>query len=113
MSIVLQRETTEYVYLGIVGSVPSVGSEFAFLDAGVRPTDSDWSAATLVPNSSHPLWLDAKATGLAGDYYLARLVGSYGGNTVILAPGDYQMWLRQTDIVERPVRIAPISVEVL
>jgi hypothetical protein len=111
MTVTLQRETTEYVYMGFTGNVPSVGAEVAFLAAGVRPT-TEWSAATLIPNNSHPLWDDAVSSGITGDYYVARLVGSFSGTGVTLTPGDYQPWVRLTDTIERPVRIAPVAVTI-
>jgi hypothetical protein len=111
MATILQRESTEYLYAGVDGDVPSVGAEVAFLAAGVRPT-TEWEAAILVPDDSHPLWADAVASGLLGDYYVAILVGSFGGTGVVLAVGDYQQWLRLTDTTERPVRIAPVAVEI-
>ncbi|WP_214103247.1 hypothetical protein [Acrocarpospora catenulata] len=112
MATVLQRESTEFIYSGVDGDVPSVGAEMAFLAAAVRPTSGDWEQAVLVPDNSHPLWADAVASGLLGDYYVAILVGAYGGTGVVLAPGDYQVWLRLTDTVEQPVRIAPTALEI-
>lgn len=111
MAITLQRETTEYVYMGFTGTVPSVGAEVAFLAAGVRPS-TEWTAATLVNNNTHPLWNDAVASGVTGNYYVARLVGSFGGTGVVLTPGDYQPWVRLTGATERPVRIAPVTVTI-
>jgi hypothetical protein len=111
MAVTLQRETTEYVYFGFTGNVPSVGAETAFLAAGLRPT-TEWTAAIVVNNNSHPLWDDAVASGIAGDYYIARLIGAFGGTGVVLTPGDYQPWVRLTDTVERPVRIAPVVVTI-
>lgn len=113
MALSIERETTEYLFFGVTGDVPSVGAEVAFLDSGVRPTEQDWETGILVVDSGSPLWADAVASGATGDYFVAILVGSFGGNEVILTPGDYQPWLRLTDTVERPVRIAPIALEVL
>lgn len=109
----IDRDSTEYSYVGISGDVPSVGAEVAFLPAAVRPTEPDWSAAILVPDDTHPLWADAVASGVTGDYFVARLVGPFGGTGVVLAAGGFQLWLRLTDSVERPIRIAPVAVEVL
>ncbi len=109
--LVLQRESTEYVYVGVTGSAPTGACDVAFLPAGQRPVDTDWSAATVVTDT-HPLWADATSSGVAGDYYLARLVGSYGTGGVVLAPADYQMWIRVVGGAERPVRIAPVAVTV-
>jgi hypothetical protein len=106
MALTIQRETTEFSYMGVSGDPPSVGAEVAFLDAGVRPTD-EWEDGTLVLNDSDPLWADAVASGATGDYFVARLIGSFGGNELVLGPGTYQPWLRLTDTVERPVRIGP------
>lgn len=111
MSLVMQRESTEYIYLGVAGDLPSVGAELAFLDAGIRPTSGDWETAILVEDSD-PLWTDALAAGVTGDYFVAILIGSFGGGTVILAQGDYQVWVRLTDAVEQPVRIAAESLEI-
>lgn len=112
MAIVIERETTEYLYIGATGDVPSTGAEVAFLAAGVRPTDLDWETAVVVDSDVHALWADAVASGVTGDFYIARLVGSYNGNTVVLTQGDYQVWVRLTDDTERPVRIAPVALEV-
>ncbi|MFI7042663.1 hypothetical protein ACIBI0_38800 [Microbispora rosea] len=112
MAVSLERESTEYLYLGLTGTPPSVSAEVAFLAPGVRPTDPDWSSALVVEDQSDPLWADAVASGVAGDYYVARLVGSYGDNDVAPEVGDYQVWLRLTDTTERPVRIAPVALEV-
>jgi hypothetical protein len=109
----IQRETTEYLYLGITGSVPATSAEVAFLAAAVRPEEADWETATIVDTDVHALWGDAVASGVTGDFYLARLVGSFNANDVVLTAGDYQVWLRLTDTAERPVRIAPVALEVL
>lgn len=109
----IQRETTEYLYLGVTGSVPATSAEMAFLAAAVRPTTDDWETATIVDTDAHALWDDAVASGVTGDFFLARLVGDFGGNTVVLTAGDYQVWVRLTDTTERPVRIAPVALEVL
>lgn len=112
MPLVLQRETTEYAYVGVTGDVPSVGAELAFLPAGERPDSGDWKAAVVIADTGHALWADAVASGVGGDYFLARLIGAYGGNDVVLPVGDYQVWVRLTDSVEQPVRIAPIALEI-
>jgi hypothetical protein len=112
MTLVIQRETTEYLYFGVTGDIPSVSAEVAFLAAGVRPT-TEWEPAVIINNSGHPLWDDAVASGVTGDYFVAILVGSFGGNTVILTgPALYQPWLQLTDVTERPVRISPETVDV-
>lgn len=109
----IDRDSTEYLYFGWTGNPPSVGAEVAFLAAGVRPTEPDWKDAIIV-DDVHTLWTDAVASGVEGDYYVAILVGSFGGNTVVLTgPADYQPWNRLTDTTERPVRIAPVTVEVI
>lgn len=109
----IHRESTEFLFVGVTGDQPSVSAEVAFMEAGQRPDELDWLVAILVSGPGHQLWQDAVASGLSGDYYLAVLVGSYGDNTLVLDPGEYQMWLRLTDAVERLVRIAPAAVEVL
>ncbi len=109
----IDRDSTEYLYFGVTGDVPATSAEVAFLAPAVRPTEPDWNAAILVPDSGHALWADAQASGVTGDYFVAVLVGSFGGGTVTLTQGDYQAWLRLTDTIERPVRIAPVAVEVL
>lgn len=109
----IQRESTEFVYIGASGDVPSVGAEVAFLAAGVRPTEPDWETGTLVTSDADPLWADAVASGATGDYFVAILVGSFGGNTVDPGAGDYVVWLRLTDTTEQPVLIAPQPLEVL
>jgi hypothetical protein len=111
MAVTLQRETTEYVYFGFTGDVPSVGAEVAFLTAGIRPT-TEWKTAVVVPNDAHSLWDDAVASGVVGDYYVARLIGSFGSNDLVLTAGDYQPWVRLTGAIERPVRIAPVTVTI-
>jgi hypothetical protein len=112
MTVTIERETTEYLYTGITGSPPSSGAEVAFLTAGSRPATGggDWVAATVVPDSGHALWADATASGVTGDYYVAILVGTYGGNTVDPGMGSWQQWIRLTDVTERPVRIAPEAI---
>jgi hypothetical protein len=107
----IQRESTEYVYLGVQGSIPS-SAELAFLDAGTRPTSGDWHSSTLVTSSGDPLWADAQASGATGDYFVALLIGAFGGIGIILTAGDYQVWLRLTGAVEQPVRIAPATLEI-
>lgn len=106
MALTLERETTEYIYLGVTGDVPSSGVEFAFLEAGIRPEEEDWKTGVLIDSDSHPLWDDAVSSGVTGDYYIAILIGSYNENDVVLSAGDYQVWVRLTDTTERPVRIA-------
>lgn len=111
----IQRESTEYIYFGVTGDVPSTGAEVAFLTAGSRPSGGDWETAILVNDDQHALWPDALAAGVDGDFFVAILIGTFGGGTVDLsagAPADYQAWLRLTDAVEQPVRIAPATVEV-
>lgn len=112
MAVTLQRESTEYLYIGVTGDPPSVGAEIALMAAGGRPTSGDWETATVVDDAGDPLWDDAVASGVTGDYYVALLVGSYGGNPVAPTAGDYQVWLRVTDTTERPVRIAPVALEI-
>ncbi|TKG58885.1 hypothetical protein [Prauserella endophytica] len=106
MTLTIQDLSTEYIYIGVTGDVPSTGAEVAFKTAGTDPIEADWEPAILV-NNAHALWADAVASGATGDYYVAILVGSFGGNTVAPAVGSYQVWLRLTDTTERPVRIAP------
>lgn len=112
MAVQLQRESTVYLFHGVTGDVPSVGAEVTYLTAGVRPQETDWYAAIIVQDSSHALWADAVASGVTGDYYIARLVGSYNANDLILGQGDYQAWMRLSGTDERPVEICPEAVEV-
>lgn len=109
----IDRDSTEYLYVGVTGDVPSAGAEIAFMAPAARPTAGDWKVATIVDDAGDALWPDAVASGVVGDYYLARLVGSFNANPVVLTAGDYQVWIRLTDTTERPVRIAPVAVEVL
>jgi hypothetical protein len=109
----IDRDSTEYVYVGVTGDAPSVSAEVAFLAPAARPTEPDWETAILVADSGHALWADAEASGVTGNYFVARLVGPFSANDVVLTQGDYQCWLRLTDAVEQPVRIAPVAVEVL
>jgi hypothetical protein len=111
MTLVMQRESTEYIYLGVAGNVPSVGAECAFLIAGVRPTSGDWKTAIVVQNGD-PLWASALSTGIVGAYYVAIKIGAFSGGTVILTQGDYQIWVRLTDSAEQPVRIAAEALEI-
>ena len=113
MTLQMHRESTEFVFLGVTGDLPAIAAEMAFMAAGQRPGDDDWQTAILIPSPGHQLWNDAQATGLVGDYFVAVLVGAYGGNLLVLDPGAYQVWLRLSDIVEQPVRIAPIAMEIL
>jgi hypothetical protein len=112
MSLILQRETTEYIYTGVSGDVPSSGGEIALLGAGQRPSEPDWNTAVIV-DEVHQLWADAQRSQVPGDYYVAILVGSFGGNLVDPGVGDYAIWVRLTDQVERPVRISPVSLEIV
>ncbi|MCD6056586.1 MAG: hypothetical protein K0Q89_116 [Thermomicrobiales bacterium] len=108
----IDRDSTEYLFIGVTGDVPSVGAEVAFVAPAARPLEADWDDAILVTSSGHALWDDALASGVSGDYYLARLVGPFSSNDVVLTAGDYQCWVRLTDTVERPIRVAPAAVEV-
>jgi hypothetical protein len=108
----IDRDSTEYLFFGVTGDVPSAGAEVAFKSAAARPIEGDWEDALIVDDVGDALWSDAVASGVAGDYYVARLVGPFGGNDVVLTAGDYQAWLRLTDTTERPIRIAPAAVEV-
>lgn len=109
MSVTLQRESTEFVYVGVTGDVPSGSVEVAFLTADVRPTSGDWETAIKVDDEQHGLWGDAESSAASGEWYAAILVGDYGAEGVVLAEGDYQVWVRFTDADERPVRIAPTT----
>lgn len=109
----IDRDSTEYLFVGVTGDVPSVGAEVAFVAPAARPEEGDWETALLVDDVGDALWDDAQASGVSGDYYVARLVGPFGANDVVLTAGDYQVWLRLTDTTERPIRIAPAAVEVL
>jgi hypothetical protein len=110
----IDRDSTEYLYFGWSGDPPAVGAEVAFMAAAARPTEGDWDDAIVVDSQSHELWDDAVASGVQGDYYVAILVGSFGGNTVVLTGATaYQPWNRLTDTTERPIRVAPVTVEVL
>lgn len=111
MSVQMERESTEYLYVGITGQLPSVSQELAFLAAGERPIEENWLEAILINNESHELWADA-STATTGDYFLAILIGSFGTGH-LLNPGAYQVWVRLTDAFERPVRIVPVALEVL
>lgn len=109
----IDRDSTEYLYIGVTGEVPSASAEVAFVAAAARPIEGDWETAIIVDDAGDTLWDDAVASGVAGDYFVARLVGPFGGNDVVLTAGDYQCWVRLTDTTERPIRIAPAAVEVL
>lgn len=114
MSLQMRESTTEYMFAGWTGTIPSVGAEVAFMaDPEAEASDADYQPAVLVTSVAHPLWADAKRTGLTGDYYVAILVGSYGGGGVPLAKGPYQRWDRCTDVTERPVRVCTVAVEIL
>ena len=106
MTLTMQRETTEYIYIGVDGQQPTSGGECAFMTAGARPEEADWQPSTIVDNA-HPLWPDALSSGSTGDYYVATLIGAYGDDGIELLPDDYQVWVRLTDVIEQPVRIAP------
>lgn len=111
MTLVMQRESTEYIYLGVAGEVPSAGGKCAFLAAGVRPTSGDWKTATIVVNGD-PLYAAAVASGATGNYYVAIRIGAFASGAVVLTAGDYQVWVQLTDTVEQPVRIAPEVLEI-
>lgn len=105
-------ESTEYLFIAVEGDVPTT-AEIAFAAPGQRPQEQDWHGAEIVADASDPLWGGATSTGLRGDYYVALLVGPYGGSSVTVSVGDYQVWVRLTRDPERPVRIAPIALEVV
>lgn len=111
MTLVMQRESTEYIYLGVAGDVPSAGAKCAFLIAGVRPTAGDWKTATVVIVGD-PLYASAVASGVTGSYFVAIRIGAFASGTVTLTPGDYQVWVQLTDTVEQPVRIAAEALEI-
>lgn len=111
MSIIIQRESTEYIYIGVKGNAPTT-ADVAFLAAGIRPVTNDWHAASLITSNSNPLWADAVASGATGDYFVAILIGSFGGTGIVLTAADYQVWLRLTGTTEQPVRITPVALEV-
>jgi hypothetical protein len=111
MTLVMQRESTEFIFLGVAGDIPSVGAECAFLIAGVRPTSGDWKTAIVVVNGD-PLYDHAVSSGATGAYFVAIKIGSFSGGTVTLSPGDYQVWVRLTDVSEQPVRIAAEVLEI-
>lgn len=110
----IERESTEYIYIGVTGDVPSVGAEVAFLTAGSRPTAPDWNTAIIVDDAGDALWPDAQAAGVSGDYFVAILVGpeNSGIDLSAGAPADYQVWVKLTDTTEVPVKVAPAAVEV-
>lgn len=112
MAAEIDRDSTEYVFFGVTGTPPSVGAEAAFKAAGVRPESGDWSDAVVIEDNLHVLWDNAVASGVTGDYFVAILVGAFGGNTLTLTAGDYQPWLRLTDTTEQPVKIAPVVLTV-
>ena len=112
MTATLQNQSTEYVYIGVTGDIPTGGppaAEVAFMTGAAEPTAPDWSTAIIVDNA-HALFADAQASGATGDYYVARLVGAFGGTGEALAEGSYQCWVRLTDTDEQPVLIAPEAV---
>lgn len=116
MSITMEAQSTEYIYTGVTGTPPTT-AEVAFVAAGVAPASGDWHAATLITAQNDPLWDDAQASGVKGDYYLAILIGSFTGTSGVtpltLAAGDWQEWLRLTGATERPVRVAPVTVTIV
>lgn len=111
MALTIQAQSTEYIYIGVTGSVPATGADVACVAAGVDPVSGDWKTGTVV-NNAHALWDDAVASGATGDFYVALLIGAFGGNTVTYSEGDYTVWLRLTDTTEQPVRIAPVTLTV-
>lgn len=114
MATIVERESTQYLYLGVTGSQPSVGAKVAFLAAGIRPNSdgSDWYDAILVNPTGDTLSADAVRSGVTGDYYVARLVGSFGTNDLVLTAGDYTQWIQLTGATEQQVLIAPITLTV-
>ena len=111
MSAVIQSESTEYLYIGVTGSVPSGAVEVAFLAPTIQPTASDWKTGIKV-TSAHALW-SSVPDGLDGDYFVAILVGSFGGGTVTLSVGVYAVWVRLTDTAEQVVRLLPNKLEIV
>lgn len=109
----IDRDSTEYIFIGVTGDVPVAGAEVAFMAAAARPTEPDWEDALIVDDAGDALWADAVASGVSGSYYVARLIGPFNSNDVVLTAGDYQCWVRLTDTTERPIRIAPAALEVL
>jgi len=118
MAVIMQRESTEFHYWPVRGGPLPTRAEVAFMpNPGQRPQESDWKLAEIVSGPGHPLWQDAQATGLKGDYYVAILIGPYEGpvssaTRTVLEPGVYQPWLRLWGDTERPVRIGPEVLEV-
>jgi len=112
MALTIERESTEYLYVGVTGTVVTGAVEVAFLDAAVRPVTADWETATKVTDGDL-FWADAQTSG-PGDWYIAKLVGPFGDGTanLELTSGDYQAWIRATDNTERPVRmVGQVTVE--
>lgn len=106
----LDRETTEYVFWGVTGDVPEGDVQVAILPPDQRPSEGDYFTAQKV-NSNHNLWGAAQKANPDFDWYTARLVGPWN-NDVVLTQGVYQVWLRFTDLTERPVR-RPGGLEIL
>ena len=110
--VTMQRESTEFLYVGWTGDIPDTSAEIAFLQAGQRPDAQAWETAIIVDGDQHDLWDDAQASDAQGDWYAAILIGTYGNDGIDLEPGDWQLWGRLTDTTEQPVRIAPTTVTI-
>jgi len=87
--------STEYVYSFFGGALGSEPVEIAFVQ-GAEPGDEDWQTAE---------WGDVTPQGAD-----ARIL--VGPEAVALTPGIWQMWVRVTGALERPVRHAG-SIEIV
>lgn len=98
--------STDYLYFGVTGGVPSGDAQVAFIatSVGTPPAELDWKTAIKV-ESDHALYADASTrSGLEGDWFVAILLGAFGTGGVELTANTYDVYVRLTDVTEQPVR---------
>ena len=94
MAAVMHRLSREYVFWPVITTddISNAAAEVAILEAGVMPQEVDWVPADIVES--------------LGTFSIRALVSGPGqGGDIELPVGDYQSWIRITDLVERPVRM--------
>jgi hypothetical protein len=106
--------STEYIRVpvaalddeGALVDVTGMDVELAFVDTGVEPDDEsgseDWWEADW--ETSELAWVDVGATRVQTPYKARVLIGPAGD--VDLGDGTFDVWVRITDQVEVPVRLA-------
>jgi hypothetical protein len=114
MHLRLSSLSTEYIRVPVASldddgelvDVTGMGVEVAFMDTGVEPDfesgADDWEPADW--ESSELAWVDVGAARVQTPYKARVLIGPAGD--VDLGDGTFDVWVRITDQVEVPVRLA-------